>query len=381
MRAFFKIASLLFLPVFFYSCEKTIEFKEKYIQPKIVVNAIIRPGSHFLVKVESSRNVLDDFMYFESLKGAKVLLYENGTFISELEYAGRVDTMYEYLPYGAQKMITYESGYYHDTVRMAKPGATYRLEVSKEGFDPVWCETRIPGPVQLGIFKCEMEKEPVQYNDEYYLLNMEMEIYDPQHDENFYRLSVYKRRGVELDIKRKSGYYGEYGGYGHYHVDDLDLVVPTDTIVQETEFNEFVFSNDPVLNFYGNTDILGTNASTAEFFTDELLNRETYNLSFWGQTWRKIYYEYGEYMEVIATVENLSKELFLFSLSLEQQGMISGNPFAEPVPVFSNVEGGLGIFGSAATSSKSFLFGEYPVEGKIYIDIETYRKLYHNFPY
>lgn len=381
MRAFFKIGLLLFIAVYFFSCEKTIEFKEKYVQPKIVVNGIIRPGSQFFIKVESSRHVLDERRYFESLSGAKVLLYEDGSFISELEFVSRIDTAYNYLAYGVEKKEPYENGIYIDTGRVARAGSTYRLEVSKDGFEPVWCETKVPEPVQLGRFKCEMKKEPHEYNDEYYLLNMNLEIQDNKNEENFYKLSVYKYRGIELDIKRKSGYYGQYGGYGYYRSEYLDAIVPTDTIVQETEYNEYVFSNDPVLNVYGNTDILGTEASTVEFFTDELFTRDVYDLSFWGQTWRKVYFEYGEYLEVVAAVETLSKEFFLFSRSLEQQDMVQDNPFAEPVPVYSNVAGGLGIFGSAASSGKSYLFGEYPVNGKTYIDIMTYQQLYQYSPY
>jgi hypothetical protein len=381
MRASFKIIPLLFLAGYFFSCEKTIEFKEKYVQPRIVVNAIIRPGNHFIIKIESSRHVLDESRYFESLTGAKVKLFEDGEFVSELKYVSRIDTAYYYLDYLEEEKEPYENGFYCDTNRVAKAGSTYRLEVLKDGFDPVWCETTVPEPVQLGRFKCDMKKEPHEYYNEYYLLNMNLEIPDNRNEGNFYKLSVYKYRGVELDIKRKSGYYGQYGGYGYYRSEDLDSIVPTDTIVQEMEYNEYVFSNDPVLNLYGNTDILGTEASSAEFFTDELFTRDVYDLSFWGQTWRKVYFEYGEYLEVVAAVETLSKEFFLFSRSLEQQDLVQDNPFAEPVPVYSNVAGGLGIFGSAASSGKSFLFGEYPINGKTYIDIMTYQQLYPYSPY
>jgi hypothetical protein len=83
----------------------------------------------------------------------------------------------------------------------------------------------------------------------------------------------------------------------------------------------------------------------------------------------------------VAAVETLSKEFFLFSRSLEQQDLVQDNPFAEPVPVYSNVAGGLGIFGSAASSGKSFIFGEYPIDGKTYIDIMTYQQLYQYSPY
>lgn len=381
MKAIFKIISLLFLPIFFFSCEKTIEFEEKYVQPKIVVNAIIRPGSHFIIKIESSRHILDESTYFESLTGAKVLLYEDGEFVSELDYIGRIDTAYRYLAYGVEKKVPFENGYYRDTSRVAKAGSTYRLEVSKEGFEPVWCETTIPEPVQLGDFTCEMEKELHDYYDDYYLLNMNLEILDDRSEDNFYRLMVYKYRGTELDTRRKGGYYSPYGGHSYYSSSDSDSIVPTDTIVHELEYRNDVFSNDPALTLYGSTEIIETDESTVELFTDELLNRDVYNLSFWGHTYRNINYEYGEYLNVIAVVETLSKEFFLFNRSLEQHDLAQDNPFAEPVPVYSNVEGGLGIFGSVSMKGIEHLFGEYPLEDKTYIDIMTYQQLYQPYSY
>lgn len=373
--------TLLILTGAFYSCEKTIEFKEKYVQPKIVVNAILRPGAPFYVRVESSRHVLDEKGFFEAIKGAQVLLYENGTLFSELGYASRVDTAYEYMNYGVKKEIPFENGIYLDTGRVAKAGATYRLEITKEGFDPVWCETTVPVPVELDEMDAKMKREPHEYMPEYYRLDLNLEVLDNKNQDDFYRLTVNKRRGVELELKRKSGYWGEYGGYGHSPIYGSDSIVPTDTIVEEMEYNDYVYSNDPALNPFGNSDILGTEAISIEYFTDELLNRDVYDLSFWVQTYRNILYEYGEFLEVIALVESMSKELFLYSRSLRQQDLVADNPFAEPVPVYSNVHGGLGIFGSMAGNVETFIFGEYPIEGKTYIDSETYWKLYTNSPY
>ncbi len=54
------------------------------------------------------------------------------------------------------------------------------------------------------------------------------------------------------------------------------------------------------------------------------------------------------------------------------------NPFAEPVPVYSNVKGGMGIFGSVAGSSVTSVLGEYPMDGKTYVDQPDYWDNYGN---
>ncbi|MCF6295829.1 MAG: DUF4249 domain-containing protein [Flavobacteriaceae bacterium] len=142
---FFAVALVFIL----YSCEKTIDFESKYIQPQIVVNSIVRPGRGVLVEVGKSRSILDENNYFEAITGAKVLLYENGAFLTELQYMSRIDTFQKYLNDGIVEKYPYEKGNYIDTIVVLKAGATYRLEVSKEGFNPVSCETTVPVPISM----------------------------------------------------------------------------------------------------------------------------------------------------------------------------------------------------------------------------------------
>lgn len=93
------------------------------------------------------------------------------------------------------------------------------------------------------------------------------------------------------------------------------------------------------------------------------------------------YSDFGEYLEINVVVENISKELYLYYSSREQHGLAIDNPFAEPVPVFSNVDGGLGIFGSESASFTHKIMGEYPIEGKTYIDQNTYNEIYNGYSY
>jgi hypothetical protein len=87
----------------------------------------------------------------------------------------------------------------------------------------------------------------------------------------------------------------------------------------------------------------------------------------------------GEYIDATATVLNISKELYYYSRSKTQQSNAIDNAFAEPVPVYSNVNGGMGIFGSEAASSLSSLIGRYPLEDKIYITREKLWELYYGY--
>jgi hypothetical protein len=53
---------------------------------------------------------------------------------------------------------------------------------------------------------------------------------------------------------------------------------------------------------------------------------------------------YVDYMRIQATINVTDRHYYLYHKSVYDQYMAEGNPFAEPVFVYSNVEGGLGVF-------------------------------------
>ena len=378
MKTAVQLFSFLTLAVIIFSCEKTIEFNSIYTQPKIVVNSVLGAGSNGIaVRVEKSRSVLDDKNYFEALPDAQVLLYENGEFIAELGYVSAIDTFTEYLNYGVVKKYAYEHGVFIDSTVAINSGSTYRLEVSNAGFDPVHCETTVPYPVSLKMVDYEIEKFPDQFDRSAFKVKLNLQIGDPENEDNYYRIMAFKNRGVELAFYKNGYYYGgsPYGGgyNGGMYNNSPDSIAVTDTIVQIVEYPNYVFSVDPVLTTNANADVLGTESDINEFFTDELMNGN-YKLSYWMNTYRDVYTQFNEYLQITTIVNTLSRELYLYSKSRLQQSNVSGNPFAEPVPVYTNVTGGLGIFGSEAFSSIPALIGEYPVEGKTYINEHDYRQ-------
>jgi len=56
-------------------------------------------------------------------------------------------------------------------------------------------------------------------------------------------------------------------------------------------------------------------------------------------------------LEVVVALRNVTREYFLYKTSLEKYFEKEGNPFAEPVNVFTNIENGLGIFTGFAQTS------------------------------
>lgn len=372
------------LGLILFSCEKEIDFNSELIKPQIVVKSIISPGTGIMVIVEKSRSILDDHSYFEALPNAKVSLFANGEFLKELQYVRRIDTSRTLLYEGKYEKIPYENGAYQDTLIKIKAGASYRLEVSCEGFKTAKCETTVPLPVDISGVEGEFENFQRGNNDSYFRVNAKVKINDPANEENFYELNIFPYYGVELaSLKLQTNGYGGsyYGNYGSSYRLNLDSIQPTDTIVLQSCYMNHFYSIDPVLTSTDIVDVLESEFIAENYFSDELFEGREYTLSFWVETNQQIYTELGEYYAVNVSLDNLSKELYKFYNSVEQQGLAIDNPFAEPVPVYSNVEGGLGIFGSNANSYAFVIIGDYPVEGKTYIDYNTYREMYEGVYY
>ncbi|NQY66446.1 MAG: DUF4249 family protein [Flavobacteriales bacterium] len=70
------------------------------------------------------------------------------------------------------------------------------------------------------------------------------------------------------------------------------------------------------------------------------------------------YHDLGN-MLVRVNLYNISRELFFYNRSFELYNESYGNPFAQPVQVYSNIENGFGIFAGRNKSYKEISV-EYP---------------------
>ncbi len=375
-----KSISFIFIIMIAYSCEKTIQFNAQQIKPKIVVNGFVSPNRGISLRVGKSRSILDQDDYFEAISDAKVLFYENDVLVKQLEYKSVIDTFRKQLDYDVEKKIPFENGLYSDNSVQIKPGATYKLEISKEGFDPVWCETTVPKPVDISDFTIDYIEVKKQEYGPLYMIDMKMRLKDIATDENFYSLNVYVQYGIELGYFRLPGYgysgYSGYSSYGSGNQDEQPKFSKTDTIVKQySKYMGRWFSSDPLFASGDAMDALDNYFYSNGLFTDELINGKDYLLSFGKFGNYTVHKDVGEFVRVNIALDNLTKELYLYYRSREEHSYAKDDPFAEPVPVYSNVVGGLGIFGSESTSFIQGIFGDYPVTGKTYIDENTYREL------
>ncbi len=365
----------LLLGSIFTSCEKTIEFNLNDIKSLIVVNGTLNPENQIRIEVKKSLSVLEERNFYETIPNATVKIYEDGVFLEELAYAGKIDTFIEYQDYGIEVKHPYPVGFYYSENIVPKSGSTYKIEIACIGFDPVMGETKIPFPVLIDESISSMETKNNDYGGQTIFINAGVNFTEPINENNYYRFYAFAKRGIELKIMNNHHYGGgfsEYGSYGNpenqFNPDDF---IPSDTIVEMADFTGFLASYDPLLNRNASTDILGTESEFTNMFSDELINGKNYTLSFYYLANRPLYTEFGEYLQTDIILETISEELFLYMKSADRQYQTSHNEFSEPTPVFSNITGGLGVFGSAARSYSSSVIGEYPMDDKTYVSYDS----------
>ena len=369
---------ILIISIFF-SCEKTIDFNGVNMEPKIVVHGNLMAGYPIRAAVYKSRSLLSDEMFYNSLPNAEVKLYENNIYVETLEYAGRVDTFRKQLPYDVIKEYTFTNGGY-SAKTIAEVGKTYKLEISCDGFEPVTCETTIPAPVE--ITKVDTITEVVDLGNGL-VKNLWIYIYfhDPAGTHNHYMLRSEKTSGRVLN------YYNQFS---------VETFVPSDTILVRQESYTGIQLADPVFNNNNNADdvIMGSPDNRFAIFNDSQIDGKDYKL---GLIYYDQYYggggynpyqtdgngnnlgdgtEYGNFSALTIKLVSITKEYYDYLNSANYHFWFSDDPFSEPVPVASNVIGGMGSWGASGSSEIVILKGIYPMHGKIYINEYEYYNPY-----
>ena len=288
------------------SCEKEIEIDQTRIKPKMVVNAVLDPGSAYvLLDLSESRDMLFDLQEFPHITNAIVKLYEEGVLVAEL--TENESEEFYYLDY------------------QVEAGKTYKLIVEHNDFDNVEAITRVPFPGQIGLVTMERHEN--------LKVDLEVSVEDYQHEANFYAISVL-RRDTLIDT---TGLFFDnmYNQYQKY-VYNLNYACTNDEAIEYPEYDV----------------IEGRNCSNDFYLTDEKFLNSSRVFSMYSEIYYP-YYEVSElYTEAIVTLSSFSEEYYKYLISRDLF-LYSESVFSEPVKIYTNVINGFGIFGAkSAVSAK-----------------------------
>lgn len=219
---------------------------------------------------------------------ATVKLYENGNLIRE------------FTP--RQFVFPKDSYEAASTGLFAADGSTYRLEVSAPGYATVFAEQKMPKKVEIAALTVKPESVPDPDGSK--LDELIVEFDDPAGEENYYLL------------------------------DAIQNFCFFDGVMDTFCYNNSVYldSFDPLLEYtVGNGLIINDKTFDGKRVT---LRATSYNSLLPSSPEER----------VIVQLVHLTREKYLYLRSLYQYQNADGNPFAEPVTVQGNFEGGVGLF-------------------------------------
>jgi hypothetical protein len=316
------------------SCDKNIEFSGEITEPLMVLNALTTPDSILTVKVTESHFFLSSTDTFATVKDAVVLLTVNGTFSEQMRHVS--------------------NGVYRGTYKTTA-GDHVRLVVTAPGLPSVETDLIITEKVHLvGIDTTlsEVESYPIYNYENYYgdgwvdypttpdtigwqyyaKVNVAMTFRDPAAEANYYRLIIIQR-----------SYYNDsiYSDYAVWY-DKSDMVFDEDNSLSTDLFNEGTF------NYFG-------------IFSDVLIDGKDYPLKFDLSSYYETYFpEYADSAgsahkeEFYVDLQSISKSYYLY---LKTWSAYSGDDlFSEPVQIYSNIKGGIGLLGNYTSNVTKLTF-------------------------
>lgn len=335
----FSILSSMFLLL---SCQKVLEFDDNDIKPMLVVNCVLQPDSSVRINLTRSVSALEPTVFFPLLKNAS-LSFSNGYDSSaDFTIITEFDSVYSnYFDYnGNRQFVVYETGNYVNSKIKIEPGRKYQLKASAEGFEDITAETEIP--FMVGI-------------------------------DNLDTFSVRIKDDLSTMIERKASLkFTDPVGDNYYRIklENVSLTVSVDPQTGDISYSNpyystnYITSNDPVFGYNTGTDIIysGSNNSFA-VFTDQLFDGRQYRIEFIYTT----DYQYDNtqkdnfFLQIFrVSLVSLSSDYYYYLKTADNQTSSEGDPFSDPVLVYSNVKNGTGILGAITEDDQYFFHSDLP---------------------
>lgn len=282
---------------------------------KIVINGFIATDSLLNVFVNKSVYASTfDFPYGKDLDNAKVYIYQNDICIDSLNHEWR--SSYSFT---SNSSSIYYPGNYWSKRLIPLPGNEYKIVAKVPGLPDATASTKIPDIVRIErIDTTRIVIDPATGNYSFKRLICKIEFTDPKDETNYYLFNVGK------------------------------VFLCQDPIVEEELWNINHGAWD------GNRYIEGI------AFSDKVINGQKYSLTI-SIPITQIYIDslktsiYPE-LTVPLKLYSITEEYFKYIQTLNLYNAKFGNPLTEPVQVYSNITGGLGIFAGSSVSCKSIVY-------------------------
>jgi hypothetical protein len=294
---------------FIFSCERELEYDLRSAQPRLVVNSIIGQDSLFQIEVSTTAQP-GEGNSIVSLTDARISLTEEGLAITDF-VLDSAKTLPAYMNEG-DRPVERTLYFLRSAYSKVRAGRDYHITVSYQGYETAEATAKIPRAAR------------VEYHPERGSTNLMLDGRDLME----VRFSI-------ID-----------DGLPHFY--GIELVTENDAGSRKNiEFYSFETAFNANLANSGNVSGEGVWYNTREgvFFP---------NNQFQGSAKEFSVYLDSEHLSgkdlLNLRIVSMSSDFYNFAVSYKQQRQNSGNPFAEPVVVHSNIQHGAGIFAGYAVT-------------------------------
>jgi biopolymer transport protein ExbD len=295
MKSLHKIILAIAFFSLILSCKKEVEVQLPESKYQIVMNCIMSEDSLFTVSVTRSKKLYVDDNANINITNATVSIYENGVFVEDLKHI-------------------YDDVYQSPTFKPTN-GKEYKVVIKANGYTNAEATETLIKQASISNVVYQ-ENALIKQTDT--LSKISFDIADPIGVKNYYELQVL--------------YIFKYED-PNSPTDSTRTVQPISVLIQDQELKEN-FTPD----IDGNTDYSTDNLQ----FSDKYIDGKNYKVNAFLYP---IFTYHLKLDSFIVNVKSVSKSYYDYKQSVLQQ-LYSDGPFSEPVRVYTNVKGGVGILGS-----------------------------------
>jgi hypothetical protein len=308
------------------------------LKEKVVVTSFISPTEPDIV-VKLNKTV----PLFGTLSGKYVKTYDPATGDSVLYYKSD-----QYIPDAkvsiSDSKITKTLKYDSDKLSYTLASSEFNIMVGVE------YSLKIEWRDQVVTAKT---KVPV---DQVLIENLEVKEFEEKRS-SFFGIDTLKGLKVDFDFKDAPGKPNYYKAWGElsYTVNYPNFKQGTVIYLPKKLFSYLFWPDDEITGVDRYQTDKGKDGQTLKSIAGEIRRRDVLNCQgekgFESKGCLKARDLPTEPRNLEIQLWNMSKELYDYQISLRVFNETSNNPFAEPLPVYSNVNGGLGIFAGYNASS------------------------------
>lgn len=273
------------------ACTTVVDFDIPVERPKVVINSLFSPDSVWQIQISRAKHVLDNRQgsYFDPVTDASVSIRDQDNVLIET-ITGSFKNLVGHSYIGKTKPL---------------PGKLYVIQVEVNNETSIKAINKVPTLVPITSFNIDSSR----FIAEGEAIEIEVNFKDPAEEKNFYTIKI---------------------------IEDAFYVINKDTVWFPREI--YYVLEDPTLN--------SEFSEPDKYINDNLFNGKNNSLHL------KIYFYGSNFtsLNLRLALVSISEEYYKYFTTKSLQDNTNGDPFAQPVQVFSNIENGLGIFAGYSSS-------------------------------